>query len=115
MFSFISTKNLFHQSIEVLKRSQHIRHLNFPCIIIELDKNLHSIYGSDADKPYIKGTTVHVIVSPLLLADWLQLFPYRMAFGQRPDLKGINESFRKSLSELENRFKQGIFEREVAK
>ncbi|HMV08170.1 MAG TPA: hypothetical protein PK325_00915 [Cyclobacteriaceae bacterium] len=114
MFSFISTRNPFHQSREVLKRSQSIRLLNFPGIIVELDKNLHSIYGSDADKPYITGTKVHVIVSPLLLSDWLNLFPYRMAFGQRSDLKGINDNFKKALSVLENRFKQDIFEFQVA-
>lgn len=115
MFSFISTRNPFHQSREVLKRSQTIRLLNFPGIIVELNKDLHSIYGADAEKPYIIGTKVHVIVSPLLLSDWLDLLPYRIAFGQRPDLKAINEEFKKSLSALENRFKQNIFEREVAK
>jgi hypothetical protein len=114
MFSFISTRNPFHESRQVLKRSQPIRLLNFPGIIVEIDNNLHSIYGGDADKPYIKGTKVHVIVSALLLADWLQLFPYRMAFGQRPDLKGISDNFRKSMSTLENHFKQDIFENEVA-
>jgi hypothetical protein len=114
MFSFISTRNPFHESRQVLKRSQSIRLLNFPGIIVELDKDLHSIYGSDADKTYIVGTKVHVIVSPLILSDWLNLFPYRMAFGQRPDLKAINDNFNKSLSALENRFKQDIFEFQVA-
>jgi hypothetical protein len=114
MFSFISTRNPFHESREVLKRSQAIRLLNFPGIIVELDEDLHSIYGSDAEQPYIHGRKIHVIVSPLLLSDWLDLFPYRLAFGQRSDLKSINDNFRKSLSTLENHFKQNIFEFHVA-
>ena len=76
---------------------------------------MEAIYDSEAAKrDYILNSKLHIILSPLMIGEWLDLLRYRLTHGQRPDL-GTTAKKRRQLADIEDHYRCKVFEGEIFK
>lgn len=113
--AFLNYKNPQYQSRDFLRKSQQIRMLHFAGVLLTLENNYNSIYDDySAKRPDVLSAQHHIIISPTLLAEWLDMFIIKLVLGQRTDLKQI-ESLKKPIADIESFYRINIFESEVKK
>lgn len=98
-----------------LTKSQNCRMINYAGIIVENSdiSCLRSIYDLKAAKSaLVKEAGRHVIISPLLLSEWLDVFHHRICYGKRRDLKD-KACGKKYITEIEDYIHKNYFEEYV--
>lgn len=98
-----------------LKKSQQARMINYCGLLLPNVLNLSAIYDSEAAKrDYILNSKRHIILSPLMIGEWLDLLQHRLTHGQRSDLR-TTEKKRKQLADIEEYYRCNVFEGEMFK
>lgn len=97
-----------------LNKNDSLRMLSFAGVKLPQLSNPLAIYPSaSARKSHIRSAKNHVIMSLFTVAEWMDIFQYQCANGQRPDLKS-NEKLNKALEAIEQYQRRTIFENGVA-
>jgi hypothetical protein len=115
-FIFFDVTNYKYEKRDFLKKSQNIRMLNYAGCKLKLTSNFKTIYDDKASEfNFVKASSQHCIISPLLLVEWRHNFITRLIFGQRVDLKEFNKDLKNDISSIELFFHRNIFENALKK
>jgi Holliday junction resolvase-like predicted endonuclease len=110
-FVLLDVQSPTHTSRDFLSRSQQRRMLNYAGVLIYLNKNYETIYDRKSAKfDYVVKSDKHIILTSTLLIEWLDVFVSRLVYGQRQDLKNINNEINQEISLIEKYFHINIFE-----
>lgn len=113
-FILLDAESNSYQNRDFLSRSQTERMLNYGGAILHLSKNLETIYSPEAAKyDFVSSSTEHIILTPTLLGEWLDIFISRLVYGQREDLKNLSKEINQKISGIEEFFHRNIFETEL--
>jgi hypothetical protein len=118
LLAFISLdiKDGHYENRNFLIKSQQRRMVNYCGAIVYLNKNLETVYSYEAARfPYVRNCVKHIILAPMLIAEWQNNFVDRLIYGQRSDLKAITKKFNIEISAIEEYFHRQIFEKGVIK
>jgi Holliday junction resolvase-like predicted endonuclease len=111
--AFLSIDKDNYEVRNYLKKSQPIRMVNHGGVILQLENDFEAIYDpASSQRLSIRLSPRHVIISPSMFAEWIDIFETRIALGQRTDLKE-DANMNESLSDIEHVFRRRIFENEV--
>jgi|GEM_PF-2857021 len=95
-----------------LDRSQTYRMINFASVILPKCSKLQSIFGIySSRRKEIIHSKEYIIFSPLLAADWVDRFVYRLINGKVSYLNS-NKMINQATSEIEDYFHKDIIEKE---
>ncbi len=98
---------------DFLRKSQQNRMLHNAGILISLNSDLGAIYDDRSSQlSKVTNSKKHIIISPRIYAEWLDIFIYKIVLGQREDLKK-NTNLKKAIGEIERFYRRSIFEIEV--
>ncbi len=113
-FILLDVHDMNYTQRDFLKKSQQKRMVNYCGAIIYLSDSLETIYThSAANLPYIKQCKRHLMLSPILIAEWINNFVMRLVYGQRLDLKILSPQINNEISLIEEYFHKEIFEKNV--
>lgn len=86
--SFLNIENKNYEMRDFLRKNQPIRMLFNAGVVLDLESHFETIYDSrTALMGYIKDSKKHIIISPRLFCEWLNMFVIKIVTGQRIDLK----------------------------
>jgi hypothetical protein len=105
-----------YKSRDFLNKSQPKRMLNYCGVLFKLEDNFECVYDSNSSNySSIRDSSFHVIIAPDMMIEWEANFYFRTALGQRTDLKSINKTCLRKLSDIEDYYHKKIFEVELKK
>lgn len=113
--SFLSIDAPNYITREFLRKNQQTRMLFNAGVLIKLDSHFEAIYDLMSSKQkFVTNSNYHIIISPGLFADWLDVFVFKLVLGQRDDLKQ-NSLLKQDIIEIESFYRIKVFEVEVMK
>ncbi len=113
--SFLNINTDTYQERDFLRKNQQTRMLFHAGIVLKLESKLEAIYDKEsAKRDDIRNSSQHILISPRMFAEWVDVFITKLSLGQREDLK-INSESKKSIAEIESFYRISTFEKEVTR
>ncbi|UPZ35539.1 hypothetical protein MUB18_15660 [Sphingobacterium sp. PCS056] len=113
--SFLNIDNENHATRDFLRKNQQVRMLFNAGVIVDLDSSFKTMYDSrSAERKFVTSSKKHVIISPRLYVEWLDIFVTKIVLGQRNDLKN-NVKLAQDIIDIETFYRMKVFEKEVTK